>query len=105
MIESKIGKTPRYMRFPFGSSNSESIKGVQNADLTSVYWSTDPEDYEDGKPSGEISAAVLSQVQGGHIILMHDLHQSSVEALPAIVKGIKGKGLKFVTMSKCLGDL
>ena len=45
---------------------------------------------------------VLKDVKAGSIILFHDNHEYSVKALPEVIKELKKRGYKFVTVSELL---
>ena len=45
---------------------------------------------------------VFKDVKSGSIILFHDNHEYSVNALPSVIKELKKQGYKFVTVSELL---
>ena len=67
-------------------------------------WDIDTIDWRptsDGGPTAlEIEAKVLSRVQGGSIVLMHLGGYNTRAALPAIVDGLRAKGLEPVTLTE-----
>jgi peptidoglycan/xylan/chitin deacetylase (PgdA/CDA1 family) len=69
-------------------------------------WDIDTIDWRptvDGGPTArDIEARVLSRVQGGSIVLMHLGGYNTLEALPAIVDGLRAKGLEPVTLTELL---
>ena len=67
-----------------------------------VVWSVDPRDYS-APGSAEITRRVLEEAHPGAIILLHDgspdgdrSHRQTVEALPAILEGLRNRGYRFV---------
>ncbi len=73
---------------------------------TSIMWDIAPETF-DGSPDDPqtMAAEVLAQVQPGSIVLLHLMYKSgdaSRAALPMIIKGLKDKGYRMVTVSDLL---
>ncbi|MBR2481249.1 MAG: hypothetical protein IKB58_00135, partial [Oscillospiraceae bacterium] len=50
----------------------------------------------------KIKKAVLTSVQGGDVILMHDIYESSVEAALEIVDALQRQGYTFVTVRELM---
>jgi peptidoglycan/xylan/chitin deacetylase (PgdA/CDA1 family) len=90
-IEQACGVTPTAFRPPYGAQN-QTIRGVAASIGLSVnLWSVDPRDW--AQPgSGVITQRVLSGDGKGSIILLHVLHQQTVDALPSIITGIRAQG-------------
>ena len=72
-----------------------------------VMWDVDSLDSKapaDGGPTAaDIVAKVLSRAQAGSIVLLHLGGYHTVEALPGIVDGLRGRGLEPVTLNILLG--
>ncbi|GAB6989863.1 hypothetical protein JCM16418A_19130 [Paenibacillus pini] len=41
-------------------------------------------------------------IRPGSIVLMHDIHKSTADALPQLLKTLKKQGYQFVTVSQLL---
>ena len=66
---------------------------------TVLSYDVDPLDYED--PSAEqIAERLLAAVRPGAVVSMHLGHQHTVAALPAVLAGLKSRGLAAVTASE-----
>lgn len=66
-----------------------------------ILWSVDPNDWME--PSRPVPLhRVLAGAGPGAIILLHDIHASTVAAVPALVEGLQRRGLRFVTVSELL---
>ncbi len=100
------GPTPRLFRPPYGSFNATTFRELHSLHLLMVLWSTDTADYT--KPGA--AAIVQSALAGAHpgaIILMHDAggdRSETIAALPAIVKGLRKRGLRPVTIPRLMLD-
>jgi peptidoglycan/xylan/chitin deacetylase (PgdA/CDA1 family) len=100
------GPTPRLFRPPYGSFDATTFKQLRALHLLMVLWSDDTSDYT--KPG--VAAIVQSALAGAHpgaIILMHDAggdRSETIAALPAIVAGLRRRGLHPVTVPRLLLD-
>ena len=65
-----------------------------------LLWSVDPLDWKDR--DSEIVATRIIESPAGAIILAHDIHQTTVEAVPSIIVSLKSRGIHFVTVTKLL---
>jgi peptidoglycan/xylan/chitin deacetylase (PgdA/CDA1 family) len=105
-IELLDGPRPRLFRPPYGSFNATTFKQLHKLRLLMVLWSTDTEDYR--LPG--VAAIVHNALAGAHpgaIILMHDGggdRSQTIAALPAIVAGLRRKGLRPVTIPRLMLD-
>jgi peptidoglycan/xylan/chitin deacetylase (PgdA/CDA1 family) len=84
-------------RPPYGAYNNDTKLITEEHHMGMVLWNEDPRDWAT-TDAAKIAESVLSQVHSGSIIVMHD-HPSTIAALPAVIKGIKSKGYKLVTIS------
>jgi peptidoglycan/xylan/chitin deacetylase (PgdA/CDA1 family) len=65
----------------------------------------DPRDWSQSR-SGAIVDATIAQAEHGGVILLHDGggdRSATVEALPAIIAGLRARGLRFVALSELVG--
>ena len=67
-----------------------------------VNWTRDTEDWKPTTTADQIFARATQGVQGGDIILMHSQGPHTLEALPRIVKYLRGKGFELTTVSGVL---
>ena len=96
-----LGHTPTLFRPPGGSYSPyvEEATGAHGERI--VLWSVDPEDWNAETTTKQITKRVLGAVKPGSIVLLHDGggdQMRTVKALPAIVRGIRDKGLKLVVL-------
>ena len=70
------------------------IRGLQLHDkdpgVPLVLWNVDPADWRD-RDAAIVAARVLANTRPGSIVLLHDVHPSTVAAVPAIVAGLKAR--------------
>lgn len=92
--------TPLF-RPPFGAFDARSLAEVAHRNLEVVLWSVDSRDWATHS-IGDIRRNVEKRAHPGAIILMHDVHQQTVEALPGLVEFLKRMGYTFVTIPELL---
>jgi hypothetical protein len=46
---------------------------------------------------------ILKETRPGSIVLSHDIHPGTIEAMPSTFDQLEAKGFKFVTVSELLG--
>lgn len=97
-IKRVTGYTPTLFRPTYGGYNN-TLKSY--IDLTFVLWDVDSRDWSVKSTEG-IMSNVFKDVKSGSIILFHDNHEYSVNALPSVIKELKKQGYKFVTVSELL---
>jgi peptidoglycan/xylan/chitin deacetylase (PgdA/CDA1 family) len=68
----------------------------------SLSYDVDPSDYED-PGAAAVASRVLAKVSAGSIVSLHLGHAGTVQAMPQILDGLKGRGLRAVTMSSLMG--
>ena len=100
VISAITGEHVAYMRPPFGAWQRElEIK----MEVLPVLWSVDPLDWTTENVD-EIVSKVVTEVEEGDIILLHDCYASSVEAALRIVDILQKEGYEFVTVDRLLID-
>ncbi len=98
-IKKACGETPTLVRLPYGDGAfSKTVLSV--IEKPSIYWSIDTKDYMYlGNPQHTVDA-VVKHVKSGDIVLMHDIHYSSVVAAEKIIPALIKKGYQLVTVSE-----
>lgn len=100
-IERITGKRPTLMRPPQGRTDDEVHKICRELGLSEVLWSVTAKDYAT-TDSALITKRVLAQASRDGIILLHDLYQGTVPAVPGIIDALKERGYVFVTVPQLL---
>ena len=96
------GVRMRTMRPPYGGLLQRQRELVHaEFGYPTILWSVDPLDWKRPGP-GVVSSRILSGTNAGSIILAHDLHAQTVDAMPATIDGLLRRGFKFVTVSQLL---
>ncbi len=95
-----LGSSSKLMRPPYGAITDD----IRNSlDLSFIMWDVDSLDWK-SKNEASILTEIQRQVRNGSIILMHDIHAETVNALPKIIDYLKEQGYHFVTVPKMLNS-
>ncbi|MFM8765078.1 MAG: polysaccharide deacetylase family protein, partial [Spartobacteria bacterium] len=98
-IEKATGVKPTTMRPPYGAINPSLTKRLnEEYGLSVILWSVDPLDWKIRK-ADHVSGHILKNTAPGSIILAHDIHASTVDAMPTTLDTLQSKGYKFATVS------
>ncbi|NNC87792.1 MAG: polysaccharide deacetylase family protein [Akkermansiaceae bacterium] len=102
IIVSTTGVKPRTMRPPYGALLTRQRQMIYNEfGYPTIMWSVDPRDWQ--RPGvSVVRDRILSGTNNGAIVLAHDLHAPTVDAMPGTLDGLLNKGFKFVTVSQLL---
>jgi peptidoglycan/xylan/chitin deacetylase (PgdA/CDA1 family) len=101
-IRAACGVTPTLLRPPYGALNKpEHIWIPRELKLNVIYWTVDTEDWK--RPgAAAITERVLTGAKPGAIILQHDIHPQTIDAMPAALDGLVAKGYHLVTVSQLI---
>ncbi len=88
---------------------------VQKSKYSVILWNVDPEDWRHKYSSGdseEIKAQkvktivdnVMENVSEGSIILLHDIYESTSDAVTLLLEKLANEGYEVVTVSELLGE-
>jgi peptidoglycan/xylan/chitin deacetylase (PgdA/CDA1 family) len=100
-IEELTGRRPTLMRPPQGRTDGKVAKVCKELGLAQVLWSTTAKDYKT-RDSKLIAKRTLKQADRDGIILLHDIYEGTVPAVPDIIEKLKARGYTFVTVSQLL---
>ena len=95
-----VGVHPGTIRPPYGDLPKLGIPDAHQRPV--VLWSVDSFDWKK-RSASRIARDVIDQAGPGDIILMHEISRRGVDALPAILEGLHGKGLTVVSVAQLLG--
>jgi peptidoglycan-N-acetylglucosamine deacetylase len=98
----RLGVHSVLFRPPGGSVSSSVLRTASAHGLRLVLWSVDARDWVPGTTAEQIVWRVLSTVRAGSIVVLHDGggdRSATVTALPAIIAGIRERGLRFVALA------
>lgn len=101
-IKAAIGIRPTLMRPPYGSITARQKSWIHDEfGYRIIIWDVDPLDWKRPGPS-VVTHRIVSEARPGSIILAHDIHPPTIEAMPATFDQLEAKGFKFVTVSELI---
>lgn len=94
-IKNAAGVGPTVMRPPYGAVNA-TVK--QNVGLPMILWSVDTLDWKTKSTPKTVESIMTAK--DGDIILLHDIHTTSVDAAIEAIPKLIEKGFQLVTVSE-----
>lgn len=102
VIGQTTGETPKLLRPPYGAFTANQRNWAsQKWGYKTILWDVDPLDWK-VRNAEHVKSSILKGTLNGSIILAHDIHKSTVDAMPGTLDGLTEKGFKFVTVSELL---
>lgn len=102
VIQEITGRAPLVMRPPYGATNGGLVNRMKaEFGMRTILWDVDTLDWRHPGVQKVINTAV-GQAKPGSIILVHDIHASTVAAIEGIVQGLQARGFKLVTVSQLI---
>ncbi|MEY2561551.1 MAG: peptidoglycan-N-acetylglucosamine deacetylase [Verrucomicrobiota bacterium] len=101
-IAAAIGKRPTLLRPPYGSITAHQKNWIHDEfGYRIIIWDVDPLDWKRPGPS-VVTSRILKETHAGSIVLSHDIHPPTIEAMPATFDQLEKKGFKSVTVTELL---
>jgi peptidoglycan/xylan/chitin deacetylase (PgdA/CDA1 family) len=102
LIVKTAGVKPTLMRPPYGElTKRQRIWVNRDFNYKVILWDVDPLDWKRPGPS-VVASRIIAGARPGSIILSHDIHPPTIEAMPQVFDALLAKGFKFVTVSELL---
>lgn len=95
-IQKATGVRPAILRPPYGNVN-DLVK--ETLDLPLVNWSVDTRDW-DSRDAQKVYDHILANVRDGDIVLMHDIYDSTAEAVEMVLPELVKRGYQLVTVEE-----
>jgi peptidoglycan/xylan/chitin deacetylase (PgdA/CDA1 family) len=101
-IENATGARPTLLRPPYGSVTARQKRWLrEDMGYEIILWDVDPLDWKNPGPS-VVTNRILKETRAGSIVLSHDIHAQTIEAMPQTLRELEEKGFRFVTVSELL---
>jgi len=102
-IKNATGERPTLMRPPYGSITDREKHWIHDEfGYRIILWDVDPYDWKRPGPA-VVRNRILKETRPGSIVLSHDIHPGTIEAMPSTLDALEAKGFKFVTVSELIG--
>lgn len=95
------GKEANLMRPPYGSTDDRVVAVAEHEGISLIKWSVDTMDWATLNADA-VYESVMSEAYDGAIILCHDLHSTTVDAMERAVPDLIEAGYQLVTITELL---
>jgi peptidoglycan/xylan/chitin deacetylase (PgdA/CDA1 family) len=100
LIQRVSGIRTKIMRPPYGATGPRVEAETRREGLAQILWSVDTMDWRDRNADVVLRRAAAAK--RGEIVLMHDIHPTTVQAVPRLLDRLDRKGFTYVTVSELL---
>ena len=101
-IEEAIGQSPPpIFRAPFGATNTRVINTSRDLGYALLHWSVDPQDWYN-RDADHIYENIMARAIDGAIILLHDIHGTTAQAMERVIPRLISEGFQLVTASELI---
>jgi peptidoglycan-N-acetylglucosamine deacetylase len=102
IIKNATGARPTLFRPPYGSITERQKRWIHDEfGYDIILWDVDPLDWKRPGPA-VVRNRILKETRPGSIVLSHDIHPGTIEAMPSTFDELQAKGFKFVTVSQLI---
>jgi peptidoglycan/xylan/chitin deacetylase (PgdA/CDA1 family) len=101
VIESVIGSSVNFFRPPFGAINERGSRVSYELGYAIVNWTADTQDWK-YRNANTVFNAVMNLAEDGAVILLHDIHETTADAMELAIPALAARGYRLVTVSELL---
>lgn len=96
------GVRPRTLRPPYGGMTQKQRTYIHDKyGMPCIIWQVDPLDWK--RPGASVvKSRIVNETTSGAIILAHDIHEGTVDAMAGTIDTLLAQGYKFVTVSQLI---
>ena len=98
ILSNIIGEDVRFVRPPYGAYNSDILNQVN---MAFILWNEDTLDWK-YRDAEKVRDYIVEHASDGDIILLHDIHSTSVEGAIMAIDILKEQGYEFVSLEEML---
>lgn len=96
ILKDIINDTAHFVRTPYGAHTEKVLKAVN---YPVILWNVDTEDWK-SRNKKKILKRVIGKVNDGDIILMHDIYDSTADAVEKMIPKLIKQGYQIVSVSE-----
>ncbi|WP_395745923.1 polysaccharide deacetylase family protein [Prosthecobacter sp.] len=102
-IVKACGVAPLLYRPPYGAVGvSQRARIEQTFGYPAILWDVDPQDWQHPRSAQKVYDRIHSQTRAGSIILCHDIHETTIAAMPATLDDLTARGYRFATVTQLI---
>jgi peptidoglycan/xylan/chitin deacetylase (PgdA/CDA1 family) len=102
-IEAATGSRPTLVRTAGGLINDEVLAEAGKQGLADINWDVIPFDWANDANIGATRQILMTQIQPGSVVLLHDTYSSTVDLAEQFIPVLQANGYHLVTVSHLLG--
>ncbi|HLU74189.1 MAG TPA: polysaccharide deacetylase family protein [Nonomuraea sp.] len=102
VVRYATGVRMHLMRPPYGSTDRRVAAESRRRGLAQILWNVDTYDWRDRVP--KVVARRAARAKPGSVVLLHDIHRTTVKAVPRVLDALTRKGYRLVTVSELYGS-
>lgn len=104
LLLKSLGVTPHYFRPPYGAYDPALVQQAHQDGLEVVLWTRDSVDWRYHSVA-QLEGDILPKGKDAHgVFLFHDIHDSTIAAMPAVLDDLKSRGCRFATVAQWVED-
>ncbi len=97
------GTAPLLYRPPYGAVGvSQRARIEKTFGYPAILWDVDPQDWQHPRSAQKVYDSIHSQTRPGSIILCHDIHETTIAAMPATLDDLTARGYRFATVTQLI---
>jgi peptidoglycan/xylan/chitin deacetylase (PgdA/CDA1 family) len=97
-----VGWRPRLFRAPYEQHGPETDAVARSLGLVEVFWSATSGDDLKHPTAKSVARNVIRELRPGAIVLMHDIHPWTIQAVPAILRAAQARRIRLVSVPELL---
>lgn len=102
-IVKACGVAPILYRPPYGAILLSQRKYIHDRfQYPTIMWDVDPLDWRSPRSPAKVHDRVIALTKPGSIILCHDIHHETIDAMPSTLDDLKARGFQFATVSQLI---
>lgn len=95
------GYDAKLIRPPYGAYNDRVRSVAKNLSVSLINWSVDTLDWKN-RDAETVYKCIMEEADDGAIVLCHDLHKTTVDAMEKVIPALIDKGYQLVTVSELI---
>jgi len=100
-IESLVGFSPPILRPPFGQTSARVRSVAAELGYAMINWDIDTMDWRYRDPD-RIYNVIMNRVEDGSVVLLHDIHVTTADAMERVIPSLIAAGYQLVTVSELM---
>lgn len=102
-IVNACGSGPAFYRPPYGSIRVDQRKVImEHFHYPTILWDVDTLDWKSPRSIAKVHDTILRDAKPGSIILCHDIHVETINAMPSTLDDMLARGFQFRTVSELI---